>query len=649
MTSRDKVLHFLNRNVATEPQNGDLQVNKPMSIDAKVSKGIFRANAPEWNGNSCTATNGLFNTQKNCGYDINGGFVHKGPNGLAPQGIGPTHTTIVDLQSGGEYLNQGARAGPNKEIPNGSADCGSRSAANRPFQNAELSKTAPQSIAGGEECRIVTDDLARLLVRCREPSVAVMEDRFDGDPAHYQRFIHQFQDTVLDYYGRTDPAYALLRLAAATKGRARRIVEACQVNKSPTGALQQALQDLKEAFGAPQLQVDAHLRALKEGPMTKFTANGLQDFYVSLLSCRNLLWSVGVEEELDTPATTEGIFHRLSKELQRRFVRFAVDKGYQIRRIPFCEVLSFIKLCRDEANSNFGRLYESMSTGNRINKYQVGQRTKTRFVRANVSLASPADANVKPHSTNIYPGDTKCPCCEETENHGLWKCQKFLGLQAQKRRAIVKEGQYCFSCLKVGHQAKMCPSKFRCKECGLPHNTLLHVTKNPSVEGKREPRETVVGCVTAACKSEVTTMQASVKRSERMLARPRTRLKVLPVRVKNGETSMEKEILAFLDGGADCHLIRKELFEELGLKGEAVQSRIGLANGSTSVENTFTTDLLLSGLDDVEFYELSSAIVTETLADVSASAPCLEDFDRNSRYSEGSGRSYYWAECQDSA
>ena len=93
---------------------------------------------------------------------------------------------------------------------------------------------------------------------------------------------------------------------------------------------------------------------------------------------------------------------------------------------------------------------------------------------------------------------------------------------------------------------------------------------------------------------------------------------------------MEKEILAFLDGGADCHLIRKELFKELGLKGEAIQSRIGLANGSTSVKNTFTTGLLVSGLDGVEFYELSSAIVTGTLADVSASAPCLEDFDRNS-------------------
>ena len=270
-----------------------------------------------------------------------------------------------------------------------------------------------------------------------------------------------------------------------------------------------------------------------------------------------------------------------------------------------------------------------MSTGNRINKDQVGQRTKTRFGRANVSLAGPADANVKRHSTNIYRGDSKCPCCEETENHDLWKCQKFLGLQVQERRAIVKEGQYCFSCLKLGHQAKVCTSKFRCKECGLPHNTLLHVTKNPSEESKREPRETVVGCATAACKSEVTTMQASIKRSGRMLARPRTRLEVLPVRAKNGETSMEKEILAFLDGGADCHLIRKKLFEELGLKGEAVQSRIGLANGSTSVENTFTTDLFVSGLDGVEFYELLSTIVTETLADISASAPCLEDFDRN--------------------
>ena len=104
-----------------------------------------------------------------------------------------------------------------------------------------------------------------------------------------------------------------------------------------------ALDNLKEAFGAPQLQVDAQLKMTKKGPTIKLTADGLQDLYIGLLCCRNLLRSAGVAEELDAPATTEGIFQRLPLMLQRRFVRFAVDNVYQIKHMPYKKLMSFIR------------------------------------------------------------------------------------------------------------------------------------------------------------------------------------------------------------------------------------------------------------------------------------------------------------------
>ena len=84
--------------------------------------------------------------------------------------------------------------------------------------------------------------------------------------------------------------------------------------------------------------------------------------------------------------------------------------------------------------------------------------------------------------------------------------------------------------------------------------------------------------------------------------------------------------MTFFDGGADCHLVRMELFEELGLKGETVQSKIGLANGTTSVENTFGTDLMVSGIGNAAAagaYLLKSIVVKRELADVSANVPSL--------------------------
>ena len=90
--------------------------------------------------------------------------------------------------------------------------------------------------------------------------------------------------------------------------------------------------------------------------------------------------------------------------------------------------------------------------------------------------------------------------------------------------------------------------------------------------------------------------------------------------------------MAFLDGGADCHLIRRDLHDELGLIGDPVKSKIGLADGTTAVEETYVTNLLVRGLGDAAAagtYKLTSVIVKEELADVGTSAPTPEDFERN--------------------
>ena len=630
MTSNERVKRFLNENSPVNNLRKELQgveTEVPVQDNLKreeagtdkltketmLSKGGLRADAPEWQGpglQGCSRDN----------QHLAGGSAEK------PDLV--SRSFPVELPNDFHYGSAsqcGVQRSNHGMINNDYRTNGSASHIEGQLsQNGATHRGQP-----GVDFK-VADGLAQLFVRCREPVNAVMEDRFDGDPARYQRFIHQFQDTVLNHFGKSDPAHALSRLAAATTGRARKIVEACQVDQSPARALKQALEDLKEAFGAPQLQVDAHLRSLRDGPPVKPTADSLQDIYVNLLSCRNLLRAVGVEEELDAPATTEGIFTRLPKELQRRFVRFAVDRGYQIRRIPFHEVLSFIKGCRDEANSNFGRLLESVNGNNRAERDRVYQKNKTKFGRANSFSADTVKAGVKPGGT-YASRQVKCPCCELSENHGLWKCPKFLAMKVPERRVVAKRGKHCFSCLKVGHLAKECVAGFSCKECGLPHNRLLHIEKEVLPKVGDVTPETVKGTASVASRLETGTTKRVVP------SRPRIRLKVLPVHVRNPETGSAREVLAFLDGGADCHIIRKELYEELGLKGQAVLSKIGLANGTMSVENTFITDLLVSGIGGsaaTGAYHLKSVVVKGALADVSDSAPCLEDLERNPHFTD---------------
>ena len=102
--------------------------------------------------------------------------------------------------------------------------------------------------------------LAKLFFCCREPPNIAYKDKFDGHPSRYHQFIVQFQDTVLNHYEKSDPALALVRLMGATRERARKIVEACQMEESTAQALQQALADLREALGPHSCKLMLSLR-----------------------------------------------------------------------------------------------------------------------------------------------------------------------------------------------------------------------------------------------------------------------------------------------------------------------------------------------------------------------------------------------------
>ena len=201
---------------------------------------------------------------------------------------------------------------------------------------------------------------------------------------------------------------------------------------------------------------------------------------------------------------------------------------------------------------------------------------------------------------NLEVSKRVCPFCSERHAFGVWKCQRFLNLSMQERCATAKSLQLCFCCLRQGHRFKVCTNKYRRRHCNQPHSTLLHIEKSPSSESHAEEKALSSG---VANKSKVNSSVVATLVHEN---RSCTRLKLLPVLVKNLETGAFCEVHAFLDGGADCHLITKQLFEELGLSGDPVKSCIGLANGSVTTEDTLMSKLLVRGLGYSDFYELSS-------------------------------------------
>ena len=485
------------------------------------------------------------------------------------------------------------------------------------------------------DSKMTVDDLAKILIRCRDVPTPSLEDRFDGDPKLYYRFMYQVEDRILRVYAESDPGHALHLLAAATRGRARRIIDNCMLNPSPRDALSCALQDLKAAFGSPQRTVSALLQQVRNGPVVRATADGLEDLYIDMMACRQGMLAAGAYDELNAYATTEAIFWRLPMDLRKQFVRFTVDHSSPSGRVRFDDVLLFVDQCKKEASSTFGRLlHEPRSTESSYPRSGGSRYTKAKFTRTQAlrrtDLASkemsPQDAKVNVQSRD--PKSKLCDCGKPSE-HALWKCNKFVALSVEDRIADTKLQRRCFNCLSEGHFIRDCKSNRRCQKCNGAHHTLLHRFDNSEkistaeTLNKRDETDAAVASVVGA---EPTCNRAAHANTARS-ARGRTRLKVLPVRVTNMRSGLGRDVLALLDDGSDTHLISKSLYDELSLVGTPIRSHLCMANGEHRTSDTFETQIEIRGLNETASFTLKGVQVVDRLSDLRSSIPSASDFE----------------------
>ena len=101
------------------------------------------------------------------------------------------------------------------------------------------------------------------------------------------------------------------------------------------------------------------------------------------------------------------------------------------------------------------------------------------------TLATSADAGSAFHSNsdvNQVPDNVSVsqPCTVCSSSHPLYRCDVFKSKPVKERCDIVKRNSICFNCLKAtGHTSRQCKSTFRCKQCGKPHHSLLHLPVPP--------------------------------------------------------------------------------------------------------------------------------------------------------------------------
>ena len=111
----------------------------------------------------------------------------------------------------------------------------------------------------------------------------------------------------------------------------------------------------------------------------------------------------------------------------------------------------------------------------------------------------------------------------------------------------------CFQCLKLGHKAKDCPSKRKCRKCGGAHHQTLCSKQNESVAPLTENG------------SQNTTTAAAVSGRKTVL------LQTAKAYVYGEDESRKMQIIILFDGGSQRSYVTDHLKKKLYLKSEHLE------------------------------------------------------------------------------
>lgn len=113
---------------------------------------------------------------------------------------------------------------------------------------------------------------------------------------------------------------------------------------------------------------------------------------------------------------------------------------------------------------------------NKLNNSGTGPKQVSSHVAQNLSNQSSTKGKKK----------FKCQCC--SENHSIFRCRKFLDLNADNRLQLIKSKKMCECCFSTKHPTQNCSASFSCSisGCQRKHHYLLHRdTRSPRTPSNR--------------------------------------------------------------------------------------------------------------------------------------------------------------------
>lgn len=208
------------------------------------------------------------------------------------------------------------------------------------------------------------------------------------------------------------------------------------------------------------------------------------------------------------------------------------------------------------------------------------------------------------HSTANSQVQGKFSCYYCKKNHSIYKCIAFKRLDVNSRIKAINGMKMCANCFNPSHQnVENCPRSSNCHQCGLKHNTLLHLGATPKVSNSQQHGRSETADVCPIPSSSATTLVGHARSEGTTLSVLSTaKIKVFDC---NGS---EYVVRALLDPGSQSNFITESLVNKLGLEKRNVNyDVVGVGEALTATVNSKTNIKIMSNTSD--FSEFISCLV----------------------------------------
>ncbi|XP_065078747.1 uncharacterized protein LOC135701754 [Ochlerotatus camptorhynchus] len=196
----------------------------------------------------------------------------------------------------------------------------------------------------------------------------------------------------------------------------------------------------------------------------------------------------------------------------------------------------------------------------------------------------------KPFSTRVshnavQGNNAKCPSCAEI--HGLHTCPAFLKMSLTSKESLIRTQSLCRNCLKRGHLARECSSKFSCRHCKGRHHSLLCYkgevsSSNQGSSGRTKPGEGAkqddsVANSKAANASAVESTSSNA--AQCLLSQVLLATAVVAIEDDQGSRYLAR---ALLDSGSECNFISEKLCHLMNVSSQKANiSILGIGQSNT--------------------------------------------------------------------